>query len=300
MSDLTTPAFVQSRLPSLTAAQVAALPGLISTASRLIERYCRRRFTLMAHEEVHTPSTGGEVSLRAYPVRSIDRIYGDWVPGLSVENGSAAVTRATVGLGITAESIEDFPTPTADSLTLSWWSGGAETKASFPFADHPTVADLAVAISGLGSGWSAVAMAGYGEWASVDLWMCSPQSAKYPRAAYVQIPSQEFSAGGFDPGSGILTGLRCCRQLRVRYSAGYDPIPEDLQEACALAVAAILAAPEAVIVQGAGINRRKLGDREIEFANAGVGLSTGVRPSWLVPQVAMILANYRQIHTTAV
>jgi hypothetical protein len=73
-ADLVSLGSVAAQLTGLTTAQAAALPSLISAASRAVQSYCRRDFLATDYTESHGSDGTGRLFLRQRPVNSIASI----------------------------------------------------------------------------------------------------------------------------------------------------------------------------------------------------------------------------------
>jgi hypothetical protein len=120
-------------------------------------------------------------------------------------------------------------TPTGLTLLIRGVAAG-----TFTWLACPTVAALADAVAAHGGGWSAAALLPFAQWPSADL-----QPLRVPRPAagagaefrvYDQTLDVELDAdagvlrGRFPPGAD---------NIRIEYTAGFDPLPEALQQAAA-------------------------------------------------------------------
>ncbi|MFO0876499.1 MAG: hypothetical protein U0840_03920 [Gemmataceae bacterium] len=217
---------------------------LLSACSRAIQKYCRRAFYVRTIEELHH---GGQpiLVLRDYPVQSIVWLRGNPTTVLTLSNTSASNQRATVSI-----------TSTGLSLTRVA-SGVSTTDTSVTFASNATLSAVATAVNALGNGWSARVASDFGLWASADLYI-SPDlgdgvqaqgalNAANNAQAALKLHVDEYSDytwtsrgsifrepdlrwddqrdGSFWPGG--------ANYYRVKYTAGFTTIPEDVQEACA-------------------------------------------------------------------
>lgn len=264
--DLVTTAFCTPYLPAvLTTAEQANLPTWITAASKAASRWCRRLFVLSTQDEIRSPQQAPDpyagipptVQLSQFPVQSVLSVRGGRVPALTVLN-SGAVQRATVQLSFAGDP-EICPIPTG--LILSRTASGAATASPLLFAGYPTVSALADAITALGNGWSAAVPPAYAAYPSADLigsW--SPRGCLPGQPASLDLFADDLDLADVDLAGGILAlspggsarmpGLpgqwpgaardssfgSFYGQVRVRYTAGWATIPEQVQHAAALAV----------------------------------------------------------------
>jgi hypothetical protein len=205
------------------------LDALIAAVSRGIENHCWRTFTATSYDELYPGQDRRELLLRNYPIVKIERVAHGLTPVLRVSNTSATNQRATVKV-------------TATGLELVRVASGVASTSTILFADQATLTALASAITALGNGWSgAVVDASFNLLASADLRALQGAYAAKDVAAELKMHTLELSNFEADAELGTLTrtggwpgGLH---QWRVIYQAGYNAIPDDVQEACAQWVA---------------------------------------------------------------
>ena len=248
----------------LTPAQLAKLPDLAAAASRAVRVHCNRVFTSWTFDEVYTvraPET--RVTLRQFPVISIDRCLTNPAPLLEVWNLDPYATRASVALATTGDYASGF---TVTGLSLSRWSSGARILTSVAFTGGMTAAQLAAAVPLADATWNAQAADGMGLWAVSDL--RPPQGpipalgdtraellvhaadvAAYPdeRLGYLDLGRADGTDadsprwGPTWPGAGDdLQTYGGRNGLRVVYTAGFATVPYDVQQFTAEVVKAAL------------------------------------------------------------
>jgi hypothetical protein len=260
VADLITQVYAEQQLAplGLSAAQLAALPAAISSASEAIERHCRRSFARADRDEVLLPGWDGTALLGHYPVNSVARVASGRRGALAIRNGSGLNQRATVAFsyGATAD-LETGLTPTGLLLTRA--ASAVSASSTLLFATYPTLAELAAAVVALGGGWSAEVESGYALWASSDLAGGEAAQGALGAGATLDVFAEDLGAADYtlDRGAGVLLvspragvhdpyfdGLPAGRasraEVRVSYNAGYQAIPAGLQDACVEAVKAAL------------------------------------------------------------
>lgn len=244
MANLITRARALRNLNNLTpsADDETTIDGLIAACSSAIEKHCRRSFVVASYDESHEGPGRRELLLRKYPVVSVDRVLYDPSPVLHVVNTSPSVQRAWAKVA-------------AGGLALTRLASGTATTDTLPFATYPTLTALKAAIDAVGSGWAAeVVHADDAGLATADLVATQGgYDAKFQPAglrmhrrqlADFDIDTERgilyrgwyFEDGGDGEGPIFSGGPR---YWRVIYSAGYATVPEDVQEACAMYVAAV-------------------------------------------------------------
>lgn len=264
-------------LPDLGDDQVLALPSVILAASRMIRLHCNRYLsrrpsadgTLGPIDQVYTRANRGPILLREYPVNDVFRVSTSPTVILSVANADAATNQiARARLIRAGDAIGGY---TTTGLYLERFASGVQIPTTILFSSlaTPTVGALAQAVNATGGGWQASAGANgsgsdYAAWPAAEL--RSGQGAKGalqgPAEFLAYVEDSPFSrdneagvisvdGGGrnpytslrFGPTAGLDFGDEDIRGeyqgVRVVYDAGFEPIPDDLQQATVEAVKAM-------------------------------------------------------------
>lgn len=226
----------------------------INAATEMIERFTGRRFAQTVYE-VKVSGTGRrELSLPEFPIILVSRVASGYREFLSVNNSSTDATQATAVV-------------TATQLNLVVFGGANDSNASIVLSSSPTVAALITTINALGNGWTATIAPGLdGAILSTDLFEHDQRSALNQvlslRGSEETLNNYEVDAkagillltSGPDPSrfSGATAfgffGRITPFELRpitargsgpfwregflnyfVRYTAGYNSIPDDLE-----------------------------------------------------------------------
>jgi hypothetical protein len=98
MPDLITNARAKFNLPSVTTADDAAINTMISSASRAIQRYCRRDFTSTSYDELYNGNGDRRLMLRQYPLLGVQSVRYRPVTVLKVINNLANTPQARVSV----------------------------------------------------------------------------------------------------------------------------------------------------------------------------------------------------------
>lgn len=244
---------------TLAALQVGSgdlLASLITAASDTIRRYCHRDFNLQTYSHYCSGDIYKKMPLllRQYPVQSINRI-GFANQAILIQNSGASCQRATV-----ATTPDPANVGTTLAVVLYSMASAVPTTRTFNVASYPTLNALAAAITALGNGWSVSIQSGtngsYALWPTADLKPLQGAVTALNAGAYLEIYDEAGPQGiGFDtyategdyfgsswgqgsyrlePETGELY-LRVPRgqlNIRIDYTAGFNPIPQDVQEAC--------------------------------------------------------------------
>lgn len=247
---------------NLTPAQLAKLPDFTSAASQAVRKYCNRRFTLATYDELYTvepPAT--RVTLRQFPVVSVDRCATNPSAIVSVWNTDPYATRAVAALATTGDAASGL---VVTGLLLSRWTSGQRIDTPITFTANMTAAALAAAAIAAGGSWQALAANGYELWPVADLrppqgpLPCRNTSSAdflahaddveaYPddRLGYLNLGTPDSSAADsprWGPTwSGAINDIQSYggrNGLRVVYTAGWIVAPADVQQYTAEAVKA--------------------------------------------------------------
>lgn len=271
LTDLITQEYLQAALSNsgLTDSQIMLFPQLTKAASRLIRKHCNRWFTrrptsdnsLTAYDGLYTLDWPSQtIVLRQFPVNGVLRVRTNPTQVFNVTNNSSANQQATATLTWTGvQDISDIA-PVTTGMRLWSLSSGVATTVNLLFSTYLTFQSLATAINAVGNGWSAsIAGSKYALWPTADL-----RQGVGPSCAIGTFSQQGFwvhtddvpiqidqeagilliDAGSNDPwtsprfGTYLDTGLGDLdiggglNGVRVMYDAGWDTIPEDIQQAC--------------------------------------------------------------------
>lgn len=244
---------------TLTAAQNTVLAQLILAVSRTIRRHCCRFFNRINYDGLYTlDQPGATILLRQFPVNAIVRLCTNPTAVLTVTNNDTTTNqRATVQLATAAVADYRDQPPPVTGLTLTRWASGSQIAVSVPFASNLTVQAVANAINALGSSWSATVMSGFALWPSIDLRAVQgamPALAANAAELLIHVDDLPFTLDAetgeieiidsvVDPFSSIRFGPYLSTDVddlqvyggrngvRCVYDAGWDTIPEDVQQA---------------------------------------------------------------------
>jgi len=238
-------ALLDPTIAALNASNASAVGPLITAASRAIERACKRIFA--AQDYTLFLSTGPRpcdwIALPNFPVLSITRLATKPQAAIAIVNTDTTDNqRATVAT-------------CATGLQLMLVSSGTSSTVNVAYASYPTLAALAGAISAIGSGWSATATAAFANFASADLRPLQGALPALNAPAALEIFTEELQAWAtvqnvwdwaagsslgcgyqLDADAGLLIGrftelMSGPVSLRCDYRAGFETIPEDIQQA---------------------------------------------------------------------
>jgi hypothetical protein len=242
--------------------QDALLGVLVAAYSDAVQKYCRRDFSLRTYDELYDGNGDRRLLLRQYPVQSVEWVRYRPVTVLKVAN-TATGTNQQARVQVTATG-----------LKLSAVASGVVTTVpdtTLSYAAYPTLGALAGAVNAQGNGWSAQVVGDsggpglqgdYGLWPSSDLWVTpsygdgvQSQGALTCRGTNAELKMHTYELQGYqwDPRGWLLRAIPYTdpellhpedlvwpvgvNNFRVRYVAGYQTIPEAIQEAAALWVA---------------------------------------------------------------
>jgi hypothetical protein len=200
-----------------------------------IRRHCRRDFQAQPYDELHHGHGCRELLLCHFPVLAIERVSRNPGPVLEVTNSSSSNQVASVRVTQTGVELARIA------------SGTYVLDTSVTFASYTTMTALTTAVAALGNGWDArLASAAYAGYPALDLF---PQGAFGCRNGWVGLQAHLEDLSDFDceretgclyhnhpelpddhdfsvwPGGP--------NHYRVRYTAGFEVVPESIQEAAA-------------------------------------------------------------------
>ncbi len=246
----------------LTDAQIDSLPGIIASASALLRQKCNDRyFDMRTLTESHHVSLDGYVRLWQEPVQIVTRVQAQPNLALTVYNASSSIQTAQSYFTFTGEEGGyNTNAKTATGIYLTWVSNGTPANQTFLFATYPTISQMAAAISGYGSGWTALSTGFFDEWLCTELTggfisQGCPQNSSpnggaqfnvltdldgcslIPQTSLLFVGVQRsgnVTAAQWGPGGQELWGDDSDYQTgeaRVTYQAGFTTIPYDVQNA---------------------------------------------------------------------
>lgn len=266
MADLITQTWLTSCLAGLNlpSSTTALYPQLTQAASRAIRKYCNRDFTRTIYDELYTPEPWKPIVLKQFPVNSVLRYSTRPTTVLTVTNTSASVQRATVQLATSG----NFDTgQTVTGVTLYSESFGLTSTQTVLITANQTVQALATAITAAGGGWLGTPDSQFLYRRAADLRQLQGVSpATQNQQALLKIHVQDlapvvdqatgtvwqdtdsdedpFQSMRFGPyletefGDQELSGS--VNGVRIVYDAGWDVIPEEVQQACVEVVKATI------------------------------------------------------------
>lgn len=246
---------------TLTSAQQAVLPTITSAASRSIQRYASRQLGRAVRDELVTPVLGMPILLSEWPVNAILRVCQNPTTVLSITNASTANQRAQVQLATSGTTDQGL---VVTGLNLQRVASGVASTSTITFTASQTLQALADQVNALGNGWTAVVASDYGLWPVSDLRSVQGYSpARSPQQANLMIHVEDVAFTLSDEKAGVLWLNQSSSDspwrssswgppletawgdqelrgqpagVRVVYDAGFDPIPDDIQQAAFLTV----------------------------------------------------------------
>jgi hypothetical protein len=277
---------VRYHIPQAAVADDRLLSSLTATVSDAIRSFCRRDFTLGNYDEVLPGQEGPFLVLRHHPIVSIQDVRTDPRPVLQIIN-----TNPTTNQLASVEVVRD-------GIVLYRVASGSANVAKVTYASNATLSALATAINALGNGWSATAISPFGLFPSRELFVDRGFERGYGHNARLRTASLKLHTEPLDDfvvqGNGCLAreGLDPWRgnheAFRVRYTAGYPEVPEDIQQACILWVAELWALAK---------RDPRLVSTATSDTTAGTASSTSYlqNPPTLPPAVRSLISPHRRM-----
>ena len=306
VKDLVTLSRAEQSMQNYTAGSNDAVVSVLITAcSDAVEKYCRRRFVSTAYDELYNGNGDRRLLLRQYPLQHVKSVRYRPVTVIKIINNSTSQNQQA-RVWIT-------------STGLQCWrmaSGVATTETLLTWATYPTLTGLAAAVTAFGNGWSAQSVGDsndYGSWPSADLYVPGSygdalegagiqesQGSLTARGQNAELKMHTYELAGFqwDPRGWLLRAIPYTdpellhpedliwpvgiNNFRIQYTAGYNTVPEGVQEACsewvALQYYQTLRDPK--------LKRLALQGNTQDFGSGG---STGAKPA---ANLAALLAPY--------
>lgn len=193
---------------NLTVSDSPRMNGILDDITNAIEVYCARSLKEASHSEIRQMGQDGFVATSNYPITSLDRYYDSVGHVATITNDVAQIKSAVV---------------LADSIKLTSILAGVKTTVTFLFEDYPTIGELADGIDGTGN-WGCSTIGNYEDYPTTDL-----VKSISNLDLMIWLDGQTRSIN-FD--SGIIYGF-VNGEVRIDYTAGYNPIPADIRGVCA-------------------------------------------------------------------
>ncbi len=238
---------IQSQSPGSIDTQLAIW---ITAASDAIEKYCRRQFFVNFYDELYSGDGQRKLLLRQYPIQSVQACRYRPTTVLKIINNN------------TSQNQQARVQVTSTGITLTRVASGVLGTDIIGFSSYPTLSGLAAYInSSIGNGWEAQVQGdtvNYGLWPSADLYVppsfgdgATSQGNLTAVGVFAELKMHTYELAGyqFDPRGWLLRAIPYTdpellhpedliwspgiNNFRIQYYAGYNTIPEAVQEACA-------------------------------------------------------------------
>ena len=216
-----------------TTAEDETIDALIGACSVAFAKYLNRELQASGYDELLSGNLEPNLPLTGFPILSVNRVAQGLSDAIEIKNTSWPTnTRATVAVTSTGLKLLRVASGvTTPDVTVTWLL-------------NPTLNAVVTAVNALGSGWSASLLldSNYGTWAAEDIRpIQGALNVANSKQATLKIFMEEFDDYEVFEKEGILyrsSGWpRGRNNLWCVYAAGYEEIPEDVQEACAIMVA---------------------------------------------------------------
>jgi len=213
-------------IPNFNEADLPILTKVVEAASGIIERYCNRKFAVTNYTELLDGTGHPNIMLSAYAVVTLERMMFNPTQVVFLGNLKQGVSRASFRLD-------------AQNLYLETVDQGVQVNRVIPRASCQTLEDLAAAVRGYSSdGWYCNALGIYGQFATADLY--SPQGGhevRWSGYGYLWLHTFGTPASMQNTAIGEVVSpfifQRGYQNYYCKYSAGFDPIPPEIEQACA-------------------------------------------------------------------
>jgi hypothetical protein len=261
--DLITNARARVALPSAAPAGVgnddSNINTLITACSRAIERYCKRRFVANDYDEMYSGRGERNLYLRNYPIRSVKSVRYRPVTVMKITCLASSNTTPQARVEVLSTGLR---------LTRVTNGVTTVTTTGLTFAGNVTIALLGAAVNAADGGNWQWQSQGYDNWPSADLFCPNGMVTDYDyspagqgalqcvQGSYAELKMHTYELQGYQINTRQGALLRAIpytdpellhpedliwpigiNNFRIQYNAGFDTVPEDVQEACALLVA---------------------------------------------------------------
>jgi hypothetical protein len=207
----------QLAMLGLTNVQVEALPDIINAASQLIRRWCGDRiFNQTTLTNDFRVSQFGLVRLDQIPVNQVYRVQATPQIALKIANANPNTSNAQVYFTMTGDVAGG---QTITGLTLNAVTNGIQVQEQLAYTNGEVIGDLAIAINGVGNGWTCSTSSPFNNWPVTELIGGEvAQGALQAAGAVLSVYSQDLDDAYLVP-EGHQTGM-----LYVGFRGGADPI----------------------------------------------------------------------------
>jgi hypothetical protein len=214
---LTTLANLKSYLGISVSTDDTILERCIDRASAAIESYTARQFLSRRYYEIRDCYGANRLALKQYPVSLMRFVGAGWTNVMSI---------------VSTNSTDSFASVSVDSDHVHLYrvsSTGAASSTSITFASHDVTSELAAQISAT-TGFSATALINV---PTVYLRKLAGRDLR-TATAYLEAPTQSLGNYQVDLDNGVIygPGIQAYRSILIDYTAGYDTIPYDIEQAC--------------------------------------------------------------------
>lgn len=233
----------RQNIPSSTNSDEPTIATLITAVSKAVQRWCRRDFVSTAYDELYDGNGDDRLMLRQYPIINVESVRSSPTAVLRITNTQTSNQQARVSL-------------TSTGLTLVRIASAVNTTNVVYFSTNKTLSAVKSAVDAFGSGgWSASVVGNYGLWPSADLLpiqgALNAAGVQAELMMHVDILSafeidsrhgfllRSSDGSSLQPQTSSLIWPAGVSNFRVKYTAGYVTVPEDVQEATAEWVATL-------------------------------------------------------------
>ena len=263
--DLVSSAFATSQLAVSLPGNVTMLPSVISSASRVIRRWLGRDIVAQSYDELYSGKGFRQLILRQYPINGPVRIMTAPLAVLTVTQTDTVTNQEAYASLATTGTYDTGLVVTGIQLTRTA-SGVIIPETPILFSSAVTIQAAADAVSAIGNGWQATVAVGYAQWATANIravqgsqWAMGSSGNGAPfmihvqplagfsldeRRGIVELNTQTYDPAWASMGLNGSLGMTSfpVGQLNIRclYNAGYNPIPEDIQQAALMTIQAML------------------------------------------------------------
>ncbi len=199
------------------------ITDLLTSATNIIENYCQKHFKSASYVKWLDGSGEQKLYLPEWPITAVGMLSLGQIDAMSVKSGDTSATHATVSV-------------TGSAVVLLLSDGDNAGTTTLTFATYTTLDTMAAQIAATAGSWSAESTSQYGSYRSSKLRELPAQFC-HEGFAYLKMPRDPESRFIFQGAEGYLM-LRGCvfargsRNIYVEWTAGYDTVPQVVQQVC--------------------------------------------------------------------
>ena len=199
------------------------ISNLIASGTNAIQQFCNRIFVDDTYREFYDGDGGSEVALHQFPVINVKMLGIGRQDAFMIKNSSSDAYHAFVSINAT-------------EIQLVVQGGTNADDSSLTLSSYTTLTALFAAITALDKGWGITSNDILAVWSAIELLPTGKGLRCLDEYASPQLPEEPSADFVTDTTAGIIKLFgrfpRGFENVVVRYVAGYETIPADLEQIC--------------------------------------------------------------------